>query len=79
MKKLTMYSIILISLGLVSCYSKIKKPNDLKNCVLLSKVTANYNSDLDWIQYINLNDSTRYYNYVDKFYSDKWNIGDTIK
>ena len=76
MKKLTMYS-LLIS-GLFSC-REIKKPNDLKNCVVLDKQNSGYNINCNFIRYMNLNDSTEYAYDVSKYWSDKWNIGDTIK
>lgn len=68
--------LIILLFGLFSCI-EIKKPNDLKNCVVLEIQLPK--GDNSFIHYMNLNDSTEYYNFVSKYWSDKWNVGDTIK
>lgn len=78
MKKLTMYMLIILLFGLFSC-REIKKPNDLKNCVVLIKTNSESHNYSNFIRYMNLNDSTEYCCDVSKYWSDKWNIGDTIK
>lgn len=78
MKKLTMYMLIILLFGLFSC-REIKKPNDLKNCVVLYKQNSGDNINCNYIRYMNLNDSTQYRCDVSKYWSDKWSIGDTIK
>lgn len=76
MKKYIIYSLLLF--GLFSC-REIKKPNDLKNCVILYKEQSNCNATCNYIRYMNLNDSTEYRYDVSEYWSDKWCIGDTIK
>lgn len=70
--------LIILLFGLFSC-REIKKPNDLKNCVVIKKDRTNDNINCNYIRYMNLNDSTKYDCDVSKYWSDKWCIGDTIK
>lgn len=76
MKKYTMYTLLLLCL--IGC-DKIKKPNDLKNCVILNKEQSRAYGFCEYVTYFNLTDSIRRSNCIDKFYSNKWNVGDTIK
>lgn len=76
MKKVFIF--LLLSFGLFSC-REIKKPNDLKNCVILYKANSDCSNYCNYIRYMNLNDSTEYSCDVKKYWSDKWNVGDTIK
>lgn len=75
--------LLMMALTLSSCLSEVLKPNDLKNCVVMTKSEAcriNFGSHpMCMIQYINLNDSTYNTCYVHEFWAKDWNVGDTIK
>ena len=75
MKKIIIFGIL--GFSLVSCV-KLKKPNDLKNCVVIAKIDHS-NGKYNYIHYMNLNDSIEYDCNVSKYWSNNWNIGDTIK
>lgn len=76
MKKIIIFGIL--GFSLVSCV-KLKKPNDLKNCVVIKIEYSTSNSNWNYIYYMNLNDSIEYDCNVSKYWSNNWNVGDTIK
>ena len=76
MKKIIIFGIL--GFSLVSCVN-LKKPNDLKNCVLILTHHSVSDKNCNFIGYMNLNDSTENRCNVSKYWSDEWNVGDTIK
>lgn len=75
--------LLIVALTLSSCLSEVLKPNDLKNCVVVTKserMTIQFGSDyMYYLHYVNLNDSTYNTCYVHEFWAKDWNVGDTIK
>lgn len=75
--------LLIVALTLSSCLSEVLKPNDLKNCVVMTKSEPQRikfeSYPMCMIQYVNLNDSTYNTCYVHEFFAKDWNVGDTIK
>ena len=86
MKKIIIFGILVFVLIISSVLGSIlilrvelKKPNDLKNCVIILKQHSVSDNNCNFIGYMNLNDSTEYRCNVSKYWLDEWNVGDTIK